>query len=168
MAWSVKCPFLAIISWYVSINWLPQHYTIHIAKHQLYQISGSKEITYIKARESQVHMCTNLVPRPSPPPTTCTCTLQATKNWSRGKPGNKITSIPHTYVPEPRYEATRTSYPPKLFIEWHTYEHSLLHAEQVDTTTLFDNSTCTLTYCNRGLQQTYTKSTRTNTQNACT
>ena len=58
-----------------------------------------------KAREPRVHMCTNLVLRPSPPPTTCICILQATKNWSRGKHGNKITSIPHAYVYYPR---TRT------------------------------------------------------------
>ena len=65
-------------------------------------LSESKKI---KARELQVHMCANLVPRPSPPPTACICILQATKNWSRGKHGNKITSIPHAYVYYPR---TRT------------------------------------------------------------
>ena len=43
-------------------------------------LSESKEI---KAREPRVHMCTNLVPRPSLPPTACICILQVTKNWSR-------------------------------------------------------------------------------------
>ena len=62
------------------------------AKRQTNNYEGQSESKEIKAREPRVHMCTNLVPRPSPPPTACIL------NWSRGKPGNEITSIPHAYV----------------------------------------------------------------------
>ena len=63
----------------------------------------------------------------------------------------EITSILHAYtyislLPEPGYEATRTSYPPKLFVEQRTCGRSLPHAEQVDPTShnyTFDNNTCT-------------------------
>ena len=58
-------------------------------------LSESKEI---KARKPRMYIHINLVPRPFPLPTTCFCILQATKNWSRGKPENEITSIPHVYV----------------------------------------------------------------------
>ena len=37
-------------------------------------------------------------------------------------------------VPKPVYEATRTSYPLKVFVELHAHGHSLLHTEQVDPT----------------------------------
>ena len=62
------------------------------AKRQTNNYEGQSESKEIKAREPRVHMCTNLVPRPSPPLTACIL------NWSRGKPGNEITSIPHAYV----------------------------------------------------------------------
>ena len=63
-----------------------------------YKGQSLSESNKIKGRESRVDMCTNLVPRSSPPPTACICILQVTKNWNRGKPGNEITSIPHAYV----------------------------------------------------------------------
>ena len=112
-------------------------------------LSESKEI---KAREPRVHMCTNLVPRPSLPPTACICILQVTKNWRRGSLGTRL----HPYhmlmylVPKPGYEATRTSYPPELLQSCtHMGIHYCIHycmqsrQTQLATITLFDNSTCT-------------------------
>ena len=89
-------------------------------------------------RETWVHMRTNLVPEPSPPPTACTCILQATETGA----GENLGMTLHPYhmpmyislVPEPRYEATRTSYPPKQFLEHQACGRSLPHAEQVDPT----------------------------------